>query len=279
MEKIRAKKLPFILLKSCETEVAPFPYLRDSSGTENMFCISPHHGRSFIVSKENERFIVSKGNGLSFTQQTYLYSGEFDENTWGILLENDAIRDFEIGQEIRDLGIKTNIMQYVIKLEHQIRLTNGHTLFPVLLQYSVECPYRICDTPYMDKNDVYKEVAKWEKYNTKGYSQSYLVAAEILVNNLRILHSNQILHNAIHPQNYTWALELLDFEISHSPKYPYTQTADLDVVKKLFPREVIQTYDVINHIAASLGETINHAELEDLFSRNGFNIKNCTSIY
>ncbi len=279
MQKISAKKVPFTLLKTSETEVAPFPYLRDSSGAENMVCISPHHGRSFIVSKEDERFIVSKGNGLSYTQYTYLYSGEFDENTWGILLEDDAIRDFEIGKEIRDLGIKTNIMQYVIKLEHEIRLIDGHTLFPVLLQYSVECPYRICDFPYMDKNEVYKEVEKWEKYNVKGYRQSSLIAAEVLVNNLRILHSNQILHNAIHPQNYTWALELLDFEISHSPKYPYTQTEYLDVVKKLFPREIIQTYDVINHIAASLGETINHAELEELFWQHGFDIKNCSSIY
>ena len=273
MQKISAKKVPFTLLKTSETEVAPFPYLRDSSGAENMVCISPHHGRSFIVSKEDERFIVSKGNGLSYTQYTYLYSGEFDENTWGILLEDDAIRDFEVGKEIRDLGIKTNIMQYVIKLEHEIRLIDGHTLFPVLLQYSVECPYRICDFPYMDKNEVYKEVEKWEKYNAKGYRQSSLIAAEVLVNNLRILHSNQILHNAIHPQNYTWALELLDFEISHSPKYPYTQTEYLDVVKKLFPREIIQTYDVINHIAASLGETINHAELEELFWQHGFDIK------
>ena len=279
MQKISAKKVPFTLLKSSETEVAPFPYLRDSSGAENMVCISPHHGRSFIVSKEDERFIVSKGNGLSYTQYTYLYSGEFDENTWGILLEDDAIRDFEIGKEIRDLGIKTNIMQYVIKLEHEIRLIDGHTLFPVLLQYSVECPYRICDFPYMDKNEVYKEVEKWEKYNAKGYRQSSLIAAEVLVNNLRILHSNQILHNAIHPQNYTWALELLDFEISHSPKYPYSQTEYLDVVKKLFPRELIQTYDVINHIAASLGETINHAELEELFWQHGFDIENCSSIY
>ena len=279
MQKISAKKVPFTLLKSSETEVAPFPYLRDSSGAENMVCISPHHVRSFIVSKEDERFIVSKGNGLSYTQYTYLYSGEFDENTWGILLEDDAIRDFEIGKEIRDLGIKTNIMQYVIKLEHEIRLIDGHTLFPVLLQYSVECPYRICDFPYMDKNEVYKEVEKWEKYNAKGYRQSSLIAAEVLVNNLRILHSNQILHNAIHPQNYTWALELLDFEISHSPKYPYSQTEYLDVVKKLFPRELIQTYDVINHIAASLGETINHAELEELFWQHGFDIKNCSSIY
>ena len=33
----------------------------------------------------------------------------------------------------------------------------------------------------MDKNDLYKEVEKWEKYNAKGHRQSYLVAAEVLV--------------------------------------------------------------------------------------------------
>ena len=258
---------------------APIPYLRDSSGDKRMICISPHHGRSFVVGEQDGRYIVSKGNGLSYTQYTHLYSGEFDDYTWEFLLEDDAIRDFEMGIEIHDLGIKTNIMQYVMKLENKICLTNGHVLSPILLQYSVECPYRICDAAYMPKEEIWKQVALWEKYNRKGYTQSYLVAAEVLVNNLRILHSNRALHNAIHPQNYTWALELLDFEISCSPKHPYTLEEETHFVKELFPREIMQTYDVINHIASCLNETINHAKVEDLFSQNGFDIRNCTSIY
>ena len=169
--------------------------------------------------------------------------------------------------------------QYVMKLENKICLTNGHVLSPILLQYSVECPCRICDAAYMPKEEIWKQVALWEKYNRKGYTQSYLVAAEVLVNNLRILHSNRVLHNAIHPQNYTWALELLDFEISCSPKHPYTLKEETHFVKELFPREIMQTYDVINYIASCLNETINHAKVEDLFSQNGFDIRNCTSIH
>lgn len=279
MQEFNAKEVPYINIRSNDVSTAPIPYLRDSLGDKRMVCLSPHHGRSFVVGEQDGRYIVSKGNGLSNTQYTHLYSGEFDDYTWEFLLEDDAIRDFEMGIEIHDLGIKTNIMQYVMKLENKICLTNGHVLSPILLQYSVECPYRICDAAYMPKEEIWKQVALWEKYNRKGYTQSYLVAAEVLVNNLRILHSNRVLHNAIHPQNYTWALELLDFEISCSPKHPYTLEEETHFVKELFPREIMQTYDVINHIASCLNETINHAKVEDLFSQNGFDIRNCTSIY
>lgn len=279
MQEFCAKEVPYTIIKSNDVSVPPFPYLRDSSGNRTMICVSPHHGRSYIVSKKDGRYIVSKGNGLSYTQYSHVHSGEFDDYTWGILLKDEAERDFESGIEVHDLGIKTNIMQYVIKLENEILLTNGHVLTPVLLQYSVECPYRICDAAYMSKEEIWRQVAQWKKYNKRGYTQSYLVAAEVLVNNLKILHSNKILHNAIHPQNYTWALELLDFEITCSPKHPYSTKEESHIVKDLFPREIMQTYDVINHIASCLNETINHVELEELFLKYGFDIKNCNSIY
>lgn len=277
VEKINAKEVAYSIIRSNDNSAPPFPYLRDNLGDKRMTCISPHHGRSFVVSEQDGRYIVSKGNGLSYTQYTHLNSREFGDNTWGLLLEDDAVKDFDIGIEVHDLGIKTNIMQYVIKLETEIRLTTGHILSPILLQYSVECPYRICDAAYMSKDEIWKQVAMWERYNKKGYSQSYLIAAEVLINNLKILHENKILHNAIHPQNYTWALELLDFEISCSPKRPYKK--DSHLVADLYPREIIQTYDIINHIASCLNESIDHAVLEDLFLQYGFDIKHCNSIY
>ena len=99
-----------------------------------MICVSPHHGRSYIVSKKDGRYIVSKGNGLSYTQYSHVHSGEFDDYTWGILLKDEAERDFEIGIEVHDLGIKTNIMQYVIKLENEILLTNVNRFGKMCLQ-------------------------------------------------------------------------------------------------------------------------------------------------
>lgn len=242
-----------------------------------MFNISPYHGRSFVVANGvGGRYVVSKGNGLSYSQYCDLYSAEYDDNIWGILLKNDAIRDFDMGMEIARLGIKTNVMEYVLELGTKILLTNGHQISPVLLQYTVECPYRICDAAYMPRKEIMKQVEKWEKYNTQGYEQSYLIAADLLIDNLYKLHTHDILHNAIHSQNYTWALELLDFELACSPSCPYTNEEGMNRVKDLFNREIIQTYEIINHIAWCLGESIDYKKIDNIFYEYGYDLSRMT---
>ena len=103
MQEFCAKEVPYTIIKSNDVSVPPFPYFRDSSGNRTMICVSPHHGRSYIVSKKDGRYIVSKGNGLSYTQYSHVHSGEFDDYTWGILLKDEAERDFESGIEVHDL--------------------------------------------------------------------------------------------------------------------------------------------------------------------------------
>lgn len=251
-----------------------YPYLRDENGDKVMYCVSPLHGRSFVVCKNSDgRYVVSKGNGLSYTQYQMLHTKEFFDGTWGLLLRQDAERDFILGQEIKALGIKTNNMEYVLELEKNILLPNGHTVKPVLLQYNVECPYRISDAPFMKPEQIQAEVAKWEKMNDRGFEHSYMVAANVLVRNLRILHDNGVLHNALNEQNYTWALELVDFELACSPKHPYTKEDDRRHVKDLFPREIIQTYVIINYIAGALGEDIDFTFVDSLFAEYGFDLK------
>jgi hypothetical protein len=171
------------------------------------------------------------------------------------------------------LGIKTNHMEYVLELDVELDLPNGHKVKPCLLQYDVECPYRICDAAFMTQEQIQTEVAKWEQMNERGYKKSHMIAANVLVRNLRILHDHNILHNAISEQNYTWALELLDFELACSPAHPYTSEDDMRHIKNLFPREIIQTYVVINYIAGVLREEIDFAEVDALFVDYGFDLK------
>lgn len=164
-------------------------------------------------------------------------------------------------------------MEYVMELDEDVFLSSGHILKPVLLQYNVECPYRISDAPFMRLEQIHAEVAKWEKMNDLGVDQSYLIAANVLVRNLRILHDNGILHNAIIEQNYTWALELVDFELACSPKHPYLNDDDRRHVKDLFPREIIQTYVIINYIAGVLMENIDFSLVDAIFAKYGFDLK------
>lgn len=250
------------------------PYLRSKDGDGEMYCPSPLHGRSYVVGRlTNGRYVVSKGNGLCYTKHTFLHTGEFYDGTWGLLLRQDAERDFILGQEIEALGIKTNHMEYVLELDVEVELPNGHKVKPCLLQYDVECPYRICDAAFMSQEQIQTEVKKWEQYNEWGYKKKHMLAAKVLIRNLRILHDHNILHNAISEQNYTWALELLDFELACSLTHPYTSEDDMRHVKDLFPREIIQTYVVINYIAGVLREEIDYAEVDALFAEYGFDLK------
>lgn len=250
-----------------------YPYLRSRDGDKEMYCISPLHGRSFVVGERDGRYIVSKGNGLSYTASSFLNTQESGNDTWGLLLREDAVRDFIMGQEIEALGIKTNHMEYVFELDVELAIPNGHKIRPCILQYDVACPYRICDAAFMAQEQIQCEVEKWEQMNDRGFKNSHMIAAHVLIRNLRILHDHGILHNAIHEQNYTWALELLDFELACSPANPYAKEDYRRHVKSLFPREVIQTYVIINYIAGVLREKIDYADVDALFADYGFNLE------
>ena len=124
----------------------------------------------------------------------------------------------------------------------------------------------------MKRTQIEAEVAKWKQYNRKGYSQSHEIAADILISNLRTMHDHEVLHNAIHEQNYTWALELLDFELARTPQHPYEKADYERHVLSLYDREVVQTYVIINYIAGVLREQIDFAFIDHLFAEYEFDI-------
>lgn len=273
MKEFLAAEYPYHIICTANTNNKVYPLLRDEKGGELMCCVSPHHGRSFIVCKRDGLYTISKGNGLSYSEHTFLNTGEIGDDTLGLLLRKDAIRDFMLGQEIAALGVKTNKMEYVICIDNKISLQNGNIINPHLLQYSVECPYRIADAPFISIEDIKQEVDKWERFNERHYNERYMVAANVMIRNLHILHSHSILHNAIQESNYTWALELLDFELSCSMKHPYEEDDSQRHVKDLFPREIFQTYCIINYVASVLREQIDFKRVDDLFKEYGFDLE------
>lgn len=240
----------------------------------DVYSISPIHCRSVLVGKkDNGRYIVSKGNGLSYSEHPFLYTPEMPTDVWGLLLKEDALRDFYCGQDVQALGIKTNQMECVLELDYPIYIpqTDKH-LKPVLLQYSVECPFRIADACFMSRKRIWDEVHKWERFNEKGYEKYYQIAADVLIRNLHIMHTLGILHNALTYENLTWALELLDFEICHTPQHPYEKEDYVRHVPTLFDREIIDTYKIINYIAGVLREPVDYHFVDNLFAEYGFDI-------
>ena len=107
---------PYHVIASNGT-VRPYPYIVDTQGKGTVRCIGARHGRSFVVGKHADgRYIVSKGNGLSYSGHPFLYTPEMPTDVWGLLLREDALRDFYCGQDVQAFGIKTNQMECVLEL-------------------------------------------------------------------------------------------------------------------------------------------------------------------
>lgn len=273
MNRLEAIAVPCTVLLQ-NTNAQPYPLLESKGGGLSVFNLSPIHCRSFIVGRhENGRYIVSKGNGLAYSSYSFLYTPEMPSAIWGLLGKEEALRDFHCGQDVQALGIKTNQMECVLELDYPIYISQTkETLNPCLLQYSVECPWRIADAGFMTQDQIWDEVTKWERLNNKAFQVEYLIAANVLIRNLRTLHDNGVLHNALTYENLTWALELLDFELCHTPQHPYEKDAYVQRVPILFDREIIDTYKLINYIAGVLHQSVDYKMIDSLFLEYGFDL-------
>lgn len=256
-----------------------YPLLRDFNGNKRLYSVSPEHGRSYVVCKTDEgRYVISKGNGLSYSQWAFLNTKEMGISSWGLLLRKDALRDFNNGNLVASYGIKTNKMHCVLELDEAITIAcpgndEYPTLKPILLQYDVECPLRISDAAFYPKEIIKQYAQKWRIEYNDFSSPLHMLAANVLLDNLRVMHDNRFLHNAISVHNYTWALELLDFEMSNSIEYPYSEEVNPKEVEVLYNRELLHTYQVIIYIAAVLEEAINFKDLDNMFEKKGFDLQ------
>lgn len=88
-----------------------------------------------------------------------------------------------------------------------------------------------------------------------------------------------MLHNAITPQNYTWALELVDFEASHTPSNPFGTKQYQSYIPMLMDMEIIQTYEIINYIAWCLHEECDYAAIEQIMNSYNFTLNQYHDVF
>ena len=99
---VQAINLNCVVLEETKGRKLLYPYLRSEHGDKTMLQVSPIHGRSYVVGRTGEgRYVVSKGNGLGYTQYNFVFTPEMPSDVWGLLLKEDALRDFHCGQEVQ----------------------------------------------------------------------------------------------------------------------------------------------------------------------------------
>lgn len=77
MKKYSATKEQYKIILSSGNDCEIYPLLRSIDDSDaNMYLVSPLHGRSYVVGKKEDRYVVSKGNGLSYSNYQFLYGGK-----------------------------------------------------------------------------------------------------------------------------------------------------------------------------------------------------------
>ncbi|MFV2016351.1 MAG: hypothetical protein ACC656_13040 [Candidatus Heimdallarchaeota archaeon] len=269
-KKLKARSIDYDTIRNANNHSVLYPYILDLKGDKDLFIVSPYHGRSAITkyNSESEDYCIIKGCGLTYYPGNFINTREYGDHTWGLLLVEDAIRDFDCCLDIQSLNIITSIPDYVIELKMKIELLSSHkVLQPALLQSRVRCPYRICDFKFVDSSILDKLFDHWDDYGVDNNPERYLIAADLLIKNLSILHNNDILHNAIHIQNYTLLLELIDFELSRTPNNKYRSKEDEMQYKNLMNREIIQTLEIVNYISWITKEKINKRKIQKILEK------------
>lgn len=267
-------KISNVLFEVVSSRKYPFVVSKEATGIE-LLTPTPLHGRSLVVgfNPDTNRYTVTKGNGLTYFPYRYISTREIDDSfAWGFLREQDAIRDFQSGNFIKGLGILTNNMESVYSLKAQpINMTNEiKHIQPHILQYSVRCPYRIADIPFLSNKTITKFTEDWHTLTDENYTDLHCIATDIFLKNTRIMHDYNVLHNAIHSQNYSLSLELLDFELSRTPVTPYENSEDENHYETLKSREIIQSLEIVNQIAFFFKEKINLKTLERIFEKYNY---------
>jgi hypothetical protein len=262
-----------ILLNNAPNKLYPYLVSNDDTGHDCVIA-TPLHGRSVIVEFNpfDRRYTITKGNGLTYFPYGYISTGEFETHTWGLLNTESAERDYYSCNFVSSLGILTNKMEAVFTLEDQkINCFDKIiTSSPTILQYSVICPYRIADIPFMSRSTVNYYTSLWNESFDVNFKDKHCIFAYVILKNIRIMHENDVLQNSINQQNISLSLELLDFEVTRTPVTPYNRDEDEKTYKNLMKREVIHVLEIVNQIAYYLGETVNIKLLTEIMKEAGY---------
>ena len=71
----------------------------------------------------------------------------------------------------------------------------------------------------MEMSHLVLESAK-DHFRSENYDK-YLIASNVLIRNLSLLHNYDVFHNSINFQNISLSLELLDFAFARTPVTPF----------------------------------------------------------
>ncbi|WP_395803924.1 hypothetical protein [Daejeonella sp.] len=228
-------------------DIQPYFVGTNALEPESGFLVSSFHGRSIIKSHDDGYYRVLKGIGFTLFDKPVINICEYlDGHVWGALSRKCALKEFNFGKLAYSKGVYCPIYESVHSLSGSNFSGVGIKMIkPFILQYRVHSPIRISDSSFIDKKILKKHIKYLYKSNY-SIQESFI---DKCIENLAILHNNNLFYNALNIFNVCVSGEFLDFENSLSKSNP-----DFEVMQKYMPRELINLIFVLHAFASIIDE-------------------------
>jgi hypothetical protein len=191
---------------------------------ENIFGLTPNHGRVAATSGPKKTAILIKGIGWTLGGPQVLLSEKDDELCFGLYDEESALREIAVSEYIEDLAIPaTRVIGYA-RINDQrlakVKFSSGKPISPCLLYTKAQSLLRVSDLIYFDpkqKRELILYICIILGIEPKKYFDWFCVR---LGKTIGMLHEAGGCNDTLDWSNITLAGEITDFEWIYVPKIP-----------------------------------------------------------
>lgn len=220
---------------------------------------SPWHGRSVCILRNDNKWIIIKGAGCPYLSIPYEKTPENKNRYWGMINKEDCYREYLMMEKVSNMGIKTSIFSSINKIIGDF----GTHIQPYNLIYTLENPLRLIDLDFL--NHKKKNLVKNKLTDNSKFDEVHLTVTDFISNQIYILYTNGVVHNALSTHNITLSLELIDFESSFEKK-----TYGEKTFRSLIPRELIHLREIAFSLSCWFNEKYNVTEVDRIIKSKNF---------
>jgi len=204
------------------------PPSRADSERDDIYSLTPIHGRSAVCYYEEKSFFAIKGSGWSYGGPLILKSPKENSLTFGLFEKKLAAREFAVSSRLQSAGVRAGRVIGWHSLEKSSLIVNASiddliNAEPALLYTNLIFPLRVADLSYLTPEhrilaiEEASVLARWNYINQYDFILNFI---RTLTASIDQIHDCGGVFDGLSYDNVTLAAEILDFEWFFLPGLP-----------------------------------------------------------
>lgn len=249
---------------------------------DDVYSLTPIHGRSAIYIDSDNTFYAVKGSGWSFGGVPILESPKESQLVFGLFAKKLAQRELEVSIELERHALRVGRVVGWALLNSEILFENNYKnttreMEPSLLYTKLIYPLRVADMAYMkyeDRIQAINEASKlsgWDCDGPDSYVVKFLETLAITVDKIHCLGG---VFDGLFYDNITLACELLDFEWFYMPGYALPDGSSNENINARQKKSLIYMAEIGYQLSCFLGLKFNFLDVVNILKKTNPSCEN-----